>query len=138
LPSIFAEYANAPLFDQEHRSGRIALTHDDLARRDVARLELGEHDGHHRVGRQAREGGKPAEESLQLAMLALQLEIGADVGIRVDELEERRALEAQRDDVAARAARWPARPGRPGARSRRSCRRRGGCSAESRRQCPRP
>src|SRR5262245_15682213 len=38
-------------------------------------------------------------------MLALQLEIRADVRVAIDEVHEGRSLDAQRDDVAARAHR---------------------------------
>ena len=111
LAAVFAKDANAALLDQEHRPGRIALTHDDLARRErrAARSSASTiaDDG---VRGQPREGRKSAEEGLQLAVLGLQLEIGADVRVRIDQAVERRALEAQRNHVAARANGRRARP----------------------------
>ncbi len=82
--------------------GRIALRHDHLSRRVHTRLELGEDDADHRLGGQACERREVAEEALQRVVFELELEVRADIGIGLDQLGERRSIEPQRQDIAAR------------------------------------
>ena len=96
-------HADAPCLDEVHRSGRIAFRDDHVAGGIHARLELGEDNAQHRLWWQARKCRKVAEEVLQCVVLELQLEIRADVGVRLEQLRERHAIEPQREDIAARA-----------------------------------
>jgi hypothetical protein len=94
-----------PALDQVHRPGRIARPDDHRARPDVDRLELREHDADDGFRGKSCEGRKASEESLELTMLGLQLEVGADIGRALEQTVERRPIEPQRQHVAAGAHR---------------------------------
>ena len=72
-------HAHAALFDEIHGPRGIALSDDDFTRAVNTRLELGEDDADHRLGRQLRERREIAEEALERVVSELEFEIRADI-----------------------------------------------------------
>jgi hypothetical protein len=103
--AVVAKHTDVAAFDQVHRPGRIARPDNYRARPDVDRLELREHDADDGFRGKSCERRKASEESLELTMLGLQLEIGADIGRALEQTVERRPIEPERQHVAAGAHR---------------------------------
>ena len=92
---------HAACFDQVQGPGRIAFAEDRLPDGEHHRVELGEDDADNGFRGKLGERGEVAEEHLQLVVFDLQLEVGADFRVDVEQLLERRSIEPQREDVAA-------------------------------------
>ena len=101
---------HAAFFNQIQRPGGVALTVDEFASVDDHWLELGEHHADDGFGRQPRERREACGRTPAAGVLELQLEVGADVGVGVDEGPEVAGIEPQRQHVACWRARWTGAP----------------------------
>jgi hypothetical protein len=104
-----AHDAQPAFLDQIHRVAAIALPVGDLSRVQDDRLQLRPRDGGDGGRRQAGEGRHVTEERLKPPVLALQLDVRAEVRLRVGEFEEVGRLEPQRQHVGTGADRGETR-----------------------------
>ena len=94
--------AHATPLDHVHRSGWIALAHDDLACRRLDSLELRDEQPKRLVG-ELREAGVDTEEVPQRAAVCERLEPFTDLRVRADQRREHGLAQPKRLHRAARA-----------------------------------